>query len=344
MGEIAKAVIITHGEDVDGIISAGLLCRYLNEVINLSNLESILVSHKNFDNLFCKLARNSSALKGKRLFIADLALKDSLFVKKEGEGSVIEKIVQSCSSLYWLDHHKTSKQMDFESYGGNYISGSEQSKSASMLVYEECLAFRMGEEMVADDSEELALIAQCNDYPEIFSEHSCFKDGYELQRAISFANYRDDDIFLDNLVKSIGFYQNWRLMIDDYLVKHKSLLDFADAYLEKNQDIVLINDYFIFIFGVHPTLPQKETLRNLRGIYQGKVSAIVGIFFAPVLNALVFQGYDGKNFPVDDLCCRMNGGSRDGDGGFSLSGEVDWSDFKIAKKKMVEIIVNYFAV
>lgn len=322
-----KTLVLTHREDVDGILSAANLKRQHG-----ADTEVILVSHRNQDEIFAALpAREDAHLTN--LIVTDLTLKTSLFVK-DPHVSLIELIFQTFRSIIWIDHHTTNIKEAFINMGGLYLDGQPENNCSAMIVCNELL-------LDDNHADSLALIAQANDYPNEPTNESILKLGIALQRIITVLNYEDDEAGLQSLLDIIAFDEIWFLEIAKYYLHMKTVFVGAYASFYEQQGNFTIGDYKIRLAIASPILPQKEALRNMREQFGATTAACIGIFPAPVNNILMFKGTGESVFPVADLCKYMGGGSRDGDGGFSLPNKIDHSSFESAAASMTGLLSEF---
>ncbi|MFA6551268.1 MAG: hypothetical protein WCV41_01920, partial [Patescibacteria group bacterium] len=93
-----KNIIVTHGEDPDGIISNALLGIRLR-----SNFKRYFVGYSQLVEFFQRLSQSEEEIKDKNLYFADLNCNDDIL-------PYLQKIARLAKSVIWLDHHENTHQ------------------------------------------------------------------------------------------------------------------------------------------------------------------------------------------------------------------------------------------
>ena len=324
-----RTVLVVHGEDVDGIMSAVVLSAEFGP-----EAEVHFVPYGRYTEMFQALCA-SDALVGADVVVADLALKPVLF-----SGHLIEKMMARARSIVWLDHHLSREVERFTALGGLYIDGSETGICACSL----CVKWLGLSSSACVDTAMTGFLreslAAASDYPEQCRDHDFLLLSEKLQRIITYFNFLERPDLLVKLVHNLAQTVEWQEFIVSQYQQIEQLFAQAEAELEQDQELVEVGPYRFLLAVVSPILPQKEALRKLRQSDES-VAAYIGLFTKPVLNALVFGGQQNSAFPVQDFCKFYGGGGRENDGGFSLSPMVDWQDFAVAKGELIALIKGY---
>jgi len=320
-----RNLIVVHGEDVDGIVTAGLLKRKFP-----INTEIYLLTHQMQDVFLDALSQNEDLLAEANLIIADLSLKRR-YVDKDGDQSILPRLIANARIVVWVDHHCSNFLDLVSNVGCNLVHAHGDEKCTAMLVYEHFLA--------ADDgtAHDLACIAQLNDYPDPMGNQELIKQGNMLQKIVNSLYWNKKHDRLMSLINAIANDEDWQAEIEIDLAEFHE--EYCKALLRVNDNICFgeLGSYDILVTILDPILPQKEIMRWLRDHYAHEVEAIIGIFPEPVNNVMVFAGAKSSKFPVEQMCEKMTGGSRGGDGGFTLPTLYDWTDSKKALENLQTI-------
>ncbi|MEI8361349.1 MAG: hypothetical protein WCG01_04425 [bacterium] len=307
-----RNLVITHGEDVDGIISAALLKRYLD------GAEIFLVQHKNQDIFFENLVEDFKLCQNANIYVADLPIKDSYMIDK-GHGSVIRRLMDFSNSLTWFDHHVTNDLQEVWRCGCLPIMGTREQKCSASLIYDAHAG------AVDVHGNYLAEIAQLNDYECKNGGKDLIEQGITLQRLITYFSVTSNEIGLHSLVESLAVSFDWQSEMQDIFEFSKVRFQAAVRAIANNYTMFQVDNRVVLLALLDPILPQKEIMRSIRENFGVATDVCVGIIPEPVNNVILFKGSRGNIFPVQAFCEFLKGGGRDGDGGFTLPQSHDWS-------------------
>jgi len=317
-----KTVVLTHGEDVDGIISAALAKKFFKGEIDVR-----LVRHSNQLEVFQKLSSENLS-DDTNIYIFDLMPKKNLFMATDDQISVMDSLCFKTESVVWIDHHDDFLTWELEKRGVRYIGGEKKKECAALLIWNELISTEFPEEAIEKiDGFLLATIAQVNDYPgEEKMTGIIARSGDRIQQAISCLNYFSREEDLQKLINLIALGENWMAFVNSVLAECEWHIMRARSYLARNQKVLQIGGFDFLLATVDPILPQKQLLRKMRSEHAGKVDGCVVFFSDPANNVLFFSDPVRCSFSAQKFCTYMGGGGRDGDGGFSAK-FLDFSDF-----------------
>ncbi len=338
-----RYLIVAHGEDVDGIISAALMTRKIRKDDRNANIDYVFVSYSNqlisFIKLYEKVKIGSDGL---HLIILDLNVND-------GIRNLICNISLYCKDVMIFDHHSgTVENRDKLIACGNVsvsAYGYNSKISTSSMVYLEPLSGDFS-------SFVLSGIAQVSDYSETQCDIAEKKYGDDLQKIITLFNFlhesRDTHSLLVDLVRTLSVCINvfdelkYVIKLNDYARLREDAENVFKKSIDKVNIVLPTLRLEMFITAYAPSiLPQKETLRYLRDKYRGKnYSGYFVIFDNPVNNVLFFKDHD-SDFDATNFCSFMGGGGRDGDGGFSICEEVAIELFERIKGDIILSLTEY---
>jgi len=328
-----KTIIVTHRDDVDGIISGALLRRIYGPGAKI-----IFCSYPKQEEVFRQLAELAQ---GAQICIADIAAKD--FPLPGERETVLELIASRAEKLEWYDHHSDTADFVslFEKYGHKVILG--ESICATELILRNLLPRDWYAEF-------LARIAQTHDYPVVGSTGMSVKAGIGLQKIILYFNSRDDINGLTELANMIARDHLWYLG-DEFCSKLNCIIFTVEAQIARAHEAAFKNRMIIEIEGrkfvitcANEVLYDKKTLVDLRDEFVGEVDGVMVYFLPPRSHALFYRGTQ-SDFDAQKFCKFMGGGGRDGDkGGFSSPIKYSQEEFGLfltfMTKRLDEFIEN----
>lgn len=334
---MATVIVVSHVDDVDGILSGVVLLEHFGSTTKLH-----LASHRT--QYACLLAISESAeVCGAQVIVVDLSLKPILFSSKDSEG-VIEKIMAQAKSFTWLDHHQSAEIKRFEDLGGVYVDGSPSKQCGCSL----CLDWLKPQPRDNPDYNRAWLkkclreLAEASDYPnEVAHEQEIYELSGQLQKFITYCNCLNNSELLIDTIKQLADCDDCRPIIQREYQKCAPAFLEAEKEFDKYRMTVVIDNYDFMITLLNPLLPQKDSLRKLREKYEDEVSAYLGIFPVPVLNNLVFGTKREPSFPVEKFCFSLGGGGRENDGGFTLADGIDWNNFPVALEEIIKLLQTF---
>ncbi|MFH1744838.1 MAG: hypothetical protein ABH881_01570 [bacterium] len=328
-------IIVSHAEDVDGIISAALLLRKIGKE-ECAKTKIILIAHSEEEKMFDLLV----SLKGRNIFVADLSAKTE-FIRR----------VYSSSPCYvmWIDHHQDTidNQITLDEFHYNYAVG--KGVCAAMLIHRS--------NTLSDDSyaEKLADIAQCSDYPEegdrlceiSGASNSCFEEGKKLQNAISFLNsYPGMKSALEQIVRELAREELFGSIFYSRLVEsYKESIQKESDSLLRNVRRFSFSDLSFLVSYASSLFHSKETVEGfIRDVGECADGYIIA-FGPPTNNVLFFKHPDSKIDSVS-FCKHMGGGGRDGKGGFgvkNMGGKVNAASFPQFVEKLASELRRFYS-
>lgn len=326
-----RIIIFSHGEDVDGLISATILSKRFESEAALSYW---FFSFPDVEEKFDSMLENQVLGEQNILIISDLSLSQELAC------SVLPKLSSRFDRIFWLDHHMDTFRNSF----GTYLSNVEfvipwGRKNKWEEACSAVLAFRHFVKRDGDDFlEHLSRVAQASDYSHHFkSDAPELEYAKKLQKIITLINSNNlTDLILPALVWDLKQVLDIFGESCDNSVIYCSLLT-RFKYLEQEALRELTgsvrrislwqegeeNEARYFLFGqASSILPAKETLQMIRETYSGKGwDGFIVAFGPPTNNVLVFKDPQ-SDFDASEFCSYMGGGGRGGDGGFSIDPDI----------------------
>ncbi|GEM_PF-3625247 len=307
-----KTYIVTHRDDVDGIMSGSLLRRLYGPVTEL-----IFCSYPEQERVFRQLA---DLAQGAQIYIADICAKD--YPGMNGGKSVLEQLAASAARLEWYDHHSGTRDIMtlFKGHGHTVIMGDKQKIcSAGLINSRHLLADRY--------CELLARIAQAHDNLSSSNASNRFaKIGNSLQKIISYFNFKKDIKGLIELVDLIAHDASWLLAKDVLCPYLEGIIAAAEeqmgeaierAYADIQKNLVAFKikgKRFIVACG-NTISSEKEVLIRLCQQYP-EADGVMLYSLPPTNHALFYKGVK-SDFNAEKFCEFMGGGGREGNGGFT---------------------------
>ncbi|MDD4271365.1 MAG: hypothetical protein PHF50_01015 [Patescibacteria group bacterium] len=310
--------MVTHRDDVDGIISAALRVRFLKTCGEKAKL--IFCSYLEQEQVFAKLARLKQ---GYAIYVSDIDAKD--YPLPSGSGTVLGQIAAKAEKLEWDDHHSSTK--DFigllKICGHEVFLGDKGKICASKLI--------QGRILPKDPyAEFLAQIAQAQDYdPAPGRPEAIIGFGENFQNAISYLNIKSD---IGGLTHLVNLLARGRLLRQDKWLS--GIISVSGALVEQAREEAFNNYTFLNVRGLKfvlisadAILPEKKILAELRDRFAGEVDGIAVYFMPPSCHVLFYKG-TGNDFDAEKFCVFVGGGGREGNGGFTPPEQIVQEGFK----------------
>ena len=337
-----KALVVAHGGDPDGIISAASLHRYLSSEYEVEFMYVIYFIQK---EAFERISRRAN-LRDYEMFVVDLSLNDYLVAADNEEESIIKRIVRRAGRITWIDHHDgTQRHKRFlESLGVNVLEGNDDDKCASRLIFETLL-----------QSDEyfnwLTSIAQNSDYPGSLPGNEIDLVGRDLYNIISLFVYKSDYKALTELMVVLSSGKDWFNNRDYTLEIQKSLESFKNEQtpallaLDESLEAFLISGKKIMIGFGSGVLSDKDTIAKVMEADKEDSDCYIISYGAPLNHALVLKG-SKSDFPVKNFCSSMGGGGREYGqgrkiGGFPVSFKITSKKFKDVKDLVIRSLEDF---
>lgn len=338
-----NVVVITHGEDVDGIASAAILGKVLRE----NTEKQVIYRFANYNNLgfILEEVRKFLGVFSAEVFVTDLGVPDHLLEESEG-GSLIGEIVGASDGVVWIDHHRGTDEWEKRLRRDGVRVIKEEGVCASKLVYRE-----YGKDDLI--SYYLSRLAQANDYPEDHFEPAERSFGLVLQDLIFSFNYfyESPEEQLEMLTEDLKYFPF--LFSQEFehsgvyleaLKRHERRLEDATCFSRNTFRTIFLKekgeDRVKLLLGYCPgVLPPKViTFRTFMEYRDKGLDGVMLLFGSPVNNALFFA-YPGSSLDAVEFCRFMGGGGREDAGGFSVEEGIDernfsyWTEYIIQKIK-----------
>jgi len=323
-----KNFIVTHAEDVDGIISAVLLEEYCKNGENQYFFVKYSEQIKCFLEVLKKVKATFRAY-GNFCFISDLSFNQNLL---DGfrDSSILGNLSSFCPNIFWFDHHDNTihNKSRLESFG--IIVFSKMKTCSSKIIFE--VLFNIDDEK-DKKFRYLSDIAQAHDYGVLDSPGEIISIALDLQKVISYINCfgdKKDLLFLIKLLHNrIINYSIMQLIEDNWIFgkikEYDNRLEEAkiamiNSFTEKNLKINGEEYSFLFAYDASSLLQSKDTFRDFekRYLQNKKYLGVLIIFGKNICNSIFFS-FDKIKFSAVSFCEYMGGGGREGDGGFNIS-------------------------
>lgn len=337
-----KPLIVTHGGDSDGIISAAMLRHILSYSFDLG---IIFVIYSIQEKVFDEISRRSD-LPWTNVFVLDLSLNNYLAEKSLGE-SIIGRLAKRARSLTWVDHHSGTQKHEqlLRDLGAEVVFDS--GRCASRLIFDTW-------DFSNNDTyfHWLNSVAQSSDGLSAQPDEEIDLVGRDLYDIISFLLYKDNLRELRRLVNILSSSSYW-FKGGQYIKGVKNFLAQAKAeqkkvrpLLEKSLEVAEIAGRRIMIGYGPGVLSSKEVIAEVMERDEGKADCYIIPFGTPLNNATVLR--PGKSqFPVRDFCAFMGGSGRehkDGQaiGGFSFNFNFTEKNFSQARQQVIDGLERFF--
>jgi len=372
--------IITHGEDVDGIIAASLYLR----LVRPDSYKILPATYRNYQKVLQDVKANASDY----ICVLDLDANSSV-LRAPCENTTLIRALACGSFTYWIDHHKatrinaqflakngvvpiTSLESIVESTRGrllniqSYINPTVlrkrmQRASTWANIYPECfvdlctsaLVEMMFNKTNCEYSKWLAGHAQVHDFSIL---HERCPDTYRLtkrlQKIITYYNFKADVYSLVRLIEIIAKGANW-LDVQGKFIDHldKALTEYGLEANKSWQDLrqnqcMMEFDELKFLFSIASTsIYSKDTIRFFINDYKEPIHAALLIFKSPIGfgqdSALFFKGTI-PGYDCVPFCTFLGGGGRDGDGGFTIPTKVTAYSLSDTKKWFRQKMHEFF--
>ena len=336
---INRPIVISHGEDPDGIISMALLMRHLRSC-NVSASFGF-GRYSNISETFIGLAKLSENCLGEDFYVLDLGINGHLLSAKDSGENVIKKLAHN-TNLHWVDHHDTTKgaQPHLEEMGVDLMLATGINQCSSRIVYAN---FLNGD-------------AYCDWLSKIALEHDNPGNGIhpelgnDLQKIISLNYYgaksvASADFNLLRLVNNLSFERaiikgkfnrGLQRLIDKYDELEKSALNtiYGTAQLFESNDLKII-----FAYG-NPLLPQKDGLRKMAKMFSGQADIYCLALGNPVNNVMMLSVCD---FDASHFSQSCGGGGRANIGGYINPAPITVDNIDEVAEGLKDNLANYVA-
>lgn len=327
-------LIITHGEDVDGLVSAGLVVAGRNHNTERRGedffLKPIFVENSCISRGFERVLRIVKKKEVDNVFVCDLSAGDKLL---QGSDSILRQLAKQVGSVFWFDHHINTKK------NLQKLEDAGIEKVFCRLDNEICTANIVVDFFGINQNRLLnfAMLARSHDcYPAVFDK-KFYRFAGSFQYAISAVCYCEKEEERDNSFQEVFEC----IMKGDFLALSKwthgklSIYEsqIFSAIREYYKSIVWeVVDFFpdkVIFAKASSMLPRKDTIRDIKEEYSSNnrafdVNEVLGvcvIFDFPSRDVLFFS-LEKTKFNASEFCLSLGGGGRGGDGGFSLSEEI----------------------
>ncbi len=329
---MADNLIVTHREDLDGIIVATLASQGVMQ--EGKTCEYIFVSYFRQKDIFWELSQSN--LQNKIVYILDLSANDCLF---EQPNSIVENLINNAKEIIWVDHHNSSKlyAKKMREWGVKvFLPEQNELICASMLFARNFLNDRDVTKLT-----KLINIAQAHDYDKTIDCVCLHKTAVELQKIISLYNYQGDETALKDLILSFinnDWGKNGELadFLQNNLTEYNALENEAIHDFNESLTTIEVGDQKFMIAYGHPILPLKNTARDFREKNAGKADGYIIIFGDPTNNALCLKEEKKSDFNALKFCEFMGGGGRENSGGFSFAEKITLKNYPNAKNVIFE--------
>jgi hypothetical protein len=337
-----KSVIITHGEDPDGIFSSVLLGKYLK-----TGFKRFFVSYGRLEEFFQKLSQSEEETKGKDLYFADISCNEDIL-------PFLQQIAELANSVTWIDHHEnthrnrlTLREMEIRVIT-NPFDGVPQPICSALLIAQKIF---MAREKCRKNVFWFSFFAQASDYRQNYEETCSLCVGIlaaakKLQAIINFHNWRQDDGALgklaDKLARGKEWYRNGELddELESVFKEYAKEAEQAQKKLRQSARPFIAGGRKFCIYFASGLIYSKDTMRSLLEELPEDTAGIIVIFGSPADNALFF--HRDPNFDPVPFCNYMGGGGREGIGGFSLKREVTAINFSEMASGVIEKLQAFY--
>jgi hypothetical protein len=344
--DIKNVLIISHGEDIDGLVSAGLAAVGMNKVAKAESFSCIFhLVFAQYASLVQDFEEAVEKIKEKeidRVIVCDISANDELFA---GENSVIKRLHKQTRCFMWFDHHEATKNNNskFLKIGKSHIVSTDDS-----MV---CTSDLVADYFKISDKHLLGL-------KELANAHDCLGTKADLetrrvmsdfQNAISYINYTESaNLSEGSLVLGVQYilcrdFVNFVRWIHEKLDLYEKCI--GSARIEYRKSITIekfdFNPSKVVFAYASGVFPKKDTVRELQKKY--KMADILGVcvvFGSPGEGAYFFSSSKEK-FDAAQFCKVRKGGGRGGDGGFPIGKSIGRSDYSAIKDEIVLHLERY---
>ncbi len=285
-----SGIILSHSEDVDGIISIALALRAgrINEcapgAINFAN-------YGDFEKKLDKIIKTEANWQQpKLLIICDLSISEKVAKKIASARNLFSEILI-------FDHHsETVKNEDFLRKNGICVLcyGYERKLCSSMQVFQDNIN-------KDEESKLMARVAQKHDYPKTKDLQIISEAGIILQKIICWANLNNDMSVLKKLAINLNHgnisLTPWLEILSDYEKMEEEALE---KFKNSIQEIKAGEHKFICAYA-DAILPKKEILRYLRDKFPNKKYLGYYTIFLHPSNSVLFFKNPNTNFDTSEF-------------------------------------------
>ena len=338
-----KALVVTHGSDADGIISAAMMYKFLSPRYKV---EFVFIIHSTKKDVFKAISMRKD-LDELEVWIIDLALNKYLIVAELNNESIMQRIARVARNVVYIDHHdgmQTHKQL-LKSLGVSVLEGYLEKICTAKLIYN--TYFYLSGEKYLDW---LSIVAQHSDYPDGLKDEIA-QIGENLNKIIFLYLSESNIDAVKGLTVTLSGGKYWYIdgqysgEIKEALVRFEIIQREALTVLGQSIEVVEIDNKKIIIGFGDGILPDKDTIAEVMRRDDEKADSYIIAFGSPLNNALVLRGAK-SSFPVMDFCKFMAGGGRPyGEeweiGGFSFSFILDDSNYKKAKEIIIKGLKDF---
>lgn len=323
----SEALIVSHGEDVDGVVAATLLSQYLDE--KGQDNSYVFADFNTIENILIEVSENNTN-PHRDLYVLDMGVEGIL--KKEKNGvPLIDRLMEVTNSITLIDHHYMTPtpglEDDLEDKGVNLMA-TDLLTCTSKLVYENYIRDQLFPYY-------LSRLAQLSDHPEEKDRFSQAEWNYtlELQDLITGFNYFDvnsgvsgiaDDMkkfpfILSPEHPNYQFYHEQLIFIQDH--KEKAVQEFRGSLRTVDLGFYGKERIKIVVGYGSGILPSKGTTRRMMQVQEDLGLGLSGVMvvYGPPTNNVLFFSTPESPLDVIGFCLFMGGGGRGNDGGFSAS-------------------------
>lgn len=310
-------VVISHKEDLDGIVSAAFIKMFYADDIK-KNVEIYLCDHDDYLAVLGDLVNK----KMERLYLLDLPVTAK-------ELKVVEKL-NSESQLYYIDHHQVAQSIE---------NSLKQIAKIFCVDYGLCTAQILASIYPVQNrkyQETLVLLAETMDFGKrtsvveicvAFSKILGVLGSKELLQLVN--DFALNNVLNTDLSLKDNYIGYWKMAED----KEKQLLDKAYKTITIRDVKIVIAFFKTLSLNIkYIFLCMYKTVSS--NIYMVMVEDTQNIFMA---RSIAIQEY----YFIDQFCLRNNGGGRDDAGGFKSYIFLDKNNYVEVAEKIINDFNNY---
>ncbi|MBS3126919.1 hypothetical protein J4228_02010 [Candidatus Woesearchaeota archaeon] len=330
---MAPPLIITHGEDPDGIIAHALLMRVFSVDDSRNNL---FVRYDRIEDAFLRAVPTSNGTD--RVYIADVDLNPCLRSAGGHEYALLEQLAGK-ADVTWFDHHEGTREHKDQLNKLGITVDHDPNKCAALLIARYY-------ELKDPYDVKLSKIAQAHDYKNDCKASKNGLLGDQLEKIIAVANASLDYETLHELSGSLrdgtvfdrkyNLLPQWQERANEFDVRKEE----AFAELQNSVEVVTLNNYRVLFGQSSSLLSQKPGPFYLRREFSNAADIFVCLFKPPVRNHLVLIN-DGISFPLIPFLQHMGGGGRGSGGGFTLDYDITSKNYEEVKKMILSKMEHY---